>query len=56
MQNEYLIPDSDESWSLDKEIYDRLQMKEKIMLEAIANHKLEIMPTSEEDLDIIFSG
>ena len=55
MQNEYLIPDSDEPWSLDKEIYDRLQMKEKIMLEAIANHKLEIMPTSEEDLDIIFS-
>ena len=55
MQNEYEILDSDELWSLDKEIYERLQLKEKIMLEAIANHKLEIMPTSEEDLDMIFS-
>ena len=41
-------------WSLDEAIYERLKMKEQIMLEAIANRKLEIMPTSEEDLEIIF--
>jgi len=41
-------------WSLDEEIYERLKMKEQIMLDAIANRKLEVLPTSEEDLNIIF--
>lgn len=43
------------TWSLDEEIYDRLRKKEQIMLDAIANRQLEIMPTSDEDLDAIFS-
>ena len=42
------------SWSLDEAIYERLKTKEQIMLDAIAEYKLEIMPTSEEDLRIIF--
>ena len=48
--------DTDDSkWSLDEEIYNRLRKKEKIMLDAIANRRLEVMPTSDEDLDAIFS-
>ena len=42
-------------WSLDEAIYQRLLEKEQIMLDAIANRKLEVMPTSNEDLDIIFA-
>ena len=42
-------------WSLDEEIYNRLRKKEQIMLDAIANRQLEVMPTSDEDLDAIFS-
>ena len=42
-------------WSLGRQIYERLKEKEKIMLDAIDNHKLESMPTSQEDLDLIFS-
>ena len=36
-------------------VYERLKEKEKIMLDAIDNHRLESMPTDEEDLDMIFS-
>lgn len=43
------------NWSLDAAVYDRLKEKERIMLEAISNRKLEIMPTSNEDLDLIFA-
>ena len=43
------------SWSMDEAVYQRLQEKEKIMLDAIDNHVLEAMPTSEEDLEIIFA-
>lgn len=42
-------------WSLGEEIYNRLKLKERIMLEAIDNHILETMPTSDEDLEMIFS-
>ncbi len=42
-------------WSMDQAIYDRLKEKEHIMLDAIDNHVLETMPTSEEDLEIIFA-
>ena len=44
----------DGPWSMDQAIYDRLKEKEQIMLDAIDNHVLETMPTSEEDLEIIF--
>lgn len=43
------------SWSLDEAVYNRLREKEQIMLDAIDNHVLEVMPTSNEDLEIIFS-
>lgn len=45
----------DGSWSLGEAVYNRLKEKEKIMLEAIDNHVLETMPTSDEDLEMIFS-
>lgn len=44
----------DGPWSLDEAIYERLKVKERIMLDAIANRQLEVMPTSKEDLEIIF--
>ena len=45
----------DGAWSLDDAVYRRLKEKEQIMLDAIDNHVLEAMPTSEEDLEIIFA-
>ena len=42
-------------WSLDEMIYKRLKEKEQIMAEAIDRHILESMPTSDDDLDVIFS-
>ena len=44
----------DGSWSLGGAVYQRLKEKEQIMLDAIDNHILEAMPTSDEDLDKIF--
>ena len=41
-------------WSLDDAVYQRLKEKEQTMLDAIDNHVLESMPTSQEDLDLIF--
>lgn len=46
----------DAEWSLDERIYTRLKEKEQTMLKAIANRRLEVMPTSREDLDLIFAG
>lgn len=43
------------AWSLDDAVYRRLKEKEQIMLDAIDNHVLEALPTSEEDLEIIFA-
>lgn len=45
----------DGPWSLGEAVYNRLKEKEQIMLDAIDNHVLEAMPTSNEDLEIIFS-
>jgi len=41
-------------FSLNKKVYERLLEKEQIMLNAIDNDVLETMPTSEEELDMIF--
>ncbi|MCT4584797.1 MAG: SNF2-related protein [Peptostreptococcaceae bacterium] len=41
-------------FSIDEEIYNRLHEKEKIMLDAIDNNKLENVTSSQEDLDFIF--
>lgn len=54
MQAYYIL--NGNKWSMDNEVYNRLKLKENIMLEAIANRKLEIMPTKEEDLEMIFSN
>ena len=45
----------DGTWSLGEAVYQRLKEKEQIMLDAIDNHVLEAMPTSDEDLEKIFS-
>lgn len=45
-----------DGFSLDANIYERLKEKERIMLEAIADQQLEVMPTTEEDLEAIFGG
>lgn len=52
MQTYYSTDDG--NWSMDRAVYDRLKEKEQIMLDAIDNNILEIMPTSNDDLDIIF--
>ena len=44
------------SYSMDREIYDRLQMKEQTMLRAIDAELIETQPTTDEDLDAIFAG
>lgn len=46
----------DKIFSLDKKIYDRLKLKEKIMLDAIKNDKLEGLPSTEEDIRLIFDN
>lgn len=53
LETEYRTDDG--PWSMDRAIYDRLREKERIMLDAIDHHVLEAMPTSEEDLEIIFA-
>lgn len=53
LQNEFTTSDK-KIYSLDDVIYNRLLEKEKIMLDAIENDILEIVPTSEEDLNLIF--
>lgn len=42
-------------YSLGEQIYDRLVEKERIMLDAIDKDRLEILGTSDEELDLIFS-
>ena len=54
MQQFYQSDDGE--WSLDRAIYDRLKEKEQTMLDAIDRHVLETLPTSDEDLDLIFSS
>lgn len=44
------------SFSMDQEIYERLQMKEQTMLRAIDADLIETQPTTEEDLEVIFAG
>ena len=46
----------DGPWSLDEAVYQRLQEKECVMREAIEQGRLETLPTSQEDLDTIFSA
>lgn len=43
-------------YSMDREIYDRLQTKEQTMLRAIDAELIETQPTTDEDLDAIFAG
>ena len=55
MQEHFVTEDNDD-YSLDEQILIRLQEKEQIMLDAIENQKLEKVTTTQEDLDLIFSG
>ncbi|MDK9864076.1 DEAD/DEAH box helicase [Staphylococcus equorum] len=43
-------------YSLGEKVYERLAEKEQLMLEAIDNDKLEILPTDDEDLDFFFKN
>lgn len=54
IQQEYV--NHSEPFSMDKNVYERLLLKEKIMLNAIDNQELEPVYTTKEDLDIIFKG
>lgn len=42
-------------YSMDEEIYHRLSLKEQIMLQAIEADLLETLPSSDDELDIIFN-
>lgn len=42
-------------WSMEGTVYQRLKEKEQMMAEAIDHHILEVLPTSMEDLEIIFN-
>lgn len=42
-------------YSMDEEIYHRLSLKEQIMLQAIDADLLETLPSSDDELDIIFN-
>ncbi|OME46839.1 hypothetical protein BSK59_28765 [Paenibacillus odorifer] len=53
LQTDYDTEDG--RFSLDEQIRLRLEEKEQIMLNAIDNNVLESMPTSDEDLELIFS-
>ncbi len=53
LQNQFLTREND-SYSLDERIYERLNEKERIMLEAIENDKLEQLNPAEEDIELIF--
>lgn len=44
------------NYSLGERVYERLSDKERLMLEAIDNDKLEILPTDDEDLDFFFKN
>ncbi|MCY1573110.1 DEAD/DEAH box helicase [Staphylococcus pettenkoferi] len=44
------------SYSLGERVYQRLSQKEQLMLDAIDNHELEILPTSDEDLEFFFKN
>lgn len=49
-----MYPKNGEYYSMGAQIYNRLSSKEEIMLNAIESDLLEIMPTTQEELDIIF--
>ena len=54
MEVEYETDDG--FWSMDDHVYTRLKEKEKVMLDAIDKHILETMPTTQEELDMIFEN
>ena len=49
-----MYPRKNECYSMGGQIYDRLIAKEQTMLQAIDSELLEVMPTTQEELDIIF--
>ncbi len=55
LQNTF-FDDYAESFSLDQKIYERLKQKEQVMLDAIEKDVLEIVTTSEEDIDLILGS
>lgn len=54
LQNVY--DNYNDGYSMDERVYNRLLEKEQTMLTAIADQKLETLPTTDEDLGAIFKG
>ena len=50
-----MYPQNGDFFSMGSQIYDRLTSKEKIMLNAIESDLLEVRPTTQEELDLIFT-
>ena len=53
---ETMYPVEDGYYSMDDQIYTRLRDKESTMLKAIDSDMLEQMPTTDEELDMIFAA
>ena len=49
-----VYPHNENYYSMGEQIYNRLQTKENIMLQAIESNLLEVLPTTQEELDLIF--
>ena len=56
IEDYYNSKNEKQSISVDHQIYLRLKEKEQTMLDAIENHKLEPVYTTEEDLGLIFGN
>ena len=50
-----VYPQNNNYYSMGEQIYKRLSSKEQIMLQAIDSDLLEIMPTTQEELEMIFA-
>jgi len=53
LQNQFLTSDN-EVYSLDERIYERLSEKERTMLQAIENNRLEKMTSIKDEVELIF--
>ena len=49
-----VYPHNENYYSMGEQIYNRLQTKENIMLQAIESNLMEVLPTTQEELDLIF--
>lgn len=55
MRKPYIYETKNGAFSMDANVYERLKEKEQRMLDAIDSHVLEVMPTSDEELEAVFA-